>query len=123
MHRSDSPAWMATTLDAIAAEVAHGRALVQDACARLAPILVELAAAAPETHGAHDLVGALQFEDLVSQLLAGAVDKLEALRELSSLTAADPSDPRADTLRAHIQHRVDHQVVDADRAAGDIELF
>lgn len=116
--------WVTVALDQVAYDVAQSRRLVHDAAGRLNVTFDSLCVHAELVEPLHAAVEALQFEDMVAQLLEGVTLKLEALRRLCEVAAADPCDPRLAELRTAADDLLMLRRVGNHEVAGsDVELF
>lgn len=114
--------WLGIAVEQVAADVAHSRALVGAAAQRLGDGFANLAVDPALAPHLHEVVAALQFEDLVSQLLASVLVKLEALRGVCAAAALDPAGAQVAALQSHAQTLLDHAIV-ATEGGGEIDLF
>lgn len=116
--------WLGFAVTSVAADVAQSRELVHDAVGRLGVTFDELAEHPRVREALTVAIEALQFEDLVTQLLEGVLGKLEAMRQTCMAAAADPGDPRIAVLREMAQALLDRDHVAAQATTpGEIELF
>ena len=115
--------WIGTAMSQVASDVTLSRKLMRTAVARLTVTFDEVSAHAGDLGPA---IEALQFDDVVAQLLEGVLAKLEAVRQtcLAAAAAADPGDPRIEMLRELAQSLIDRdQVSQGATDSGSVELF
>lgn len=110
----------------VSSDVTLSRQLMRTAVARLTLTFDELSAHPRVSEELTQAIEALQFDDMVAQLLDGVLAKLEAVRQtcLAAADAADHGDPRIEMLREIAQSLIDRDQVSANSAiTGSIELF
>lgn len=116
--------WVGTAVASLARDVTQSRQIVRDAAGRLGHTFDALAAHEAVAAHLEPVMEALQFEDLVAQLLDGVLTKLDVVSRLCDALARDPSDPAVAELRNIADGLNEQRKVCAHAIhAGEIDLF
>ncbi len=91
---------------------------------RLSDVLRELVESGVETdHHAATAVRALQFGDMVSQILACSRDRVARLEHVSNLVRSTHADAEKDVEESYRLRSLRSPVTSSDVSSGDVELF